>query len=214
MRIYWLVIFIALGGCDQLNESDDTVAITNQISKDEDCKITFTDDMSSKSHNLYLKFGCRRKNEFFPGKLLLEAFQRLSEKKIKRDKYSISDSRTKYYDISYGNLKKIESQLKVFEKHFNLLLDNDDVLFSQNLHPELKNNVISQPWYELMFKDLQKSRKPWKFSGFYLKDDPLGKFVFFGEEIENEVIIYCSYKLAKKGEPVDNRIYGVGVIPL
>lgn len=220
-NFFMRVLFILFGitffvSCQQLTESDTISKELSILSKKNSCQIGFLDQKIDQTTELVLKLNCTPKSEFIAGKILLEGCRLLDKKNVKRDYCSIvSSDNQSLAKIKWEDHIEIYNKKKAFEKHFRLLLESDRKEIEKSLHESINEKLTSQLWYDRMFEMMKTKKTKWDFEGVAIKKQNSETYLLFGKRLQNEVIIWMSYKFSKENKIIsDNKIYGIGVIPL
>jgi hypothetical protein len=215
------LIFIGLFifGCQEPKEGDIIESEVTKISSRENCELTVIEKQKSTTNDkLSISFNCDDKDDFFPGKIMLEVYESLIDENIKREFYSIENKKKKienYDSVSFDDLQRIRKVKKRFDTHFELLKNLDKVKLAELIDNQLKSEVVNTEWYNDMFKNLKNNRQKWNFNGFGMNKIDSGTYLIFANKLDEEVIIYFTYLFIKDKSFVDDpHIYGLGIIPL
>ena len=211
--LFALVTSTTIFSCQQIGDADTINTEMTALMKEEKCLLSWTDQTSSKDRKFIIDMQSKLINDFVPGKVIFSAYQRLKAKGIKPGVFEIKSGNQQYYSIKFKNLASVEKKLEVFEKHFGLLLDNKkEELLAQSI-PAVRNGADTAQWFNNMTQSMASNKKSWKFSGFILNENEGVRYLVLGKEIENDVIVYLSYKVGENDNLDDHQIYGVGYVP-
>ena len=113
-------------------------------------------------------------------------------------------------------MRGILKKEKTFERHFQLLIDGKRDDIKNLIHPKVVKQIDdNHEWFEKLLENMKVRQKGWELAGVSIKEQDSEFYAIFGKELENEVIIWMSYKFSKKDHLIyDDRIYGIGIIPL
>jgi len=208
-----LVTTTILFGCQQIGDANTVKTEMMALMTEEKCLLSWTDQTSSSDRTFVIDLQSKLINDFVPGRLIFSAYQRLKAKDIKPGVFEIKSGDQQYYSIEFKNLASIERKLEVFEKHFDLLLKNKkDELLSQSI-TTVREGADTAAWFNNMATSMALNKKSWKFSGFILNENEGVRYLVLGKEVEQEVIVYLSYKIGEDDNLDDDKIYGVGFVP-
>ena len=209
------IIWILLSGCDS-KATYNVAEEIEKISKAENCELGFVDDFGPKGKKITIQCKCTPKDDFFLGKLLLSTYWAFERAKIKRDVFKVKTPQGQdFYGLKTKDLRHYSKLEERFQKNFEILKACKRETFETFLDSEALKQLSNSPWYEPMFERFKQKNENWVFNGFGIQNRDGEEYIFFANTIPNEVIIYMSYKLSANGEYVgDDKIYGMGVIPL
>ena len=217
MRVFiGVCCVLLLFSCQQIKEGEIIAKEVKLISKENGCELGFLDQKIDQSSDLIIKLKCTHRSEFFPGRLVLDFFERLNKEGIKRNRYSVKDSKNKTLCVlEFKDAQNILKKKKIFEEDFQLLLHSEKSMFLNKIHDSIKTKIVAEPWFVNMFEVIKSMNIGWEFEGVLVQEQDRELYTIFGKKLENEVIVWISYKLSSKGKFIsDDRIYGVGVLPL
>lgn len=214
IQIAMLMMVLMVSGCQQMKEGDTITTVIDQLSDQEDCQLGYLDQSTGNLTKLTITLGCNKEDDFFPGKIVLSAFEMLNKKTITRQLYSVNGKADENYGVfDFQQLKEITIKKHLFVQHITLM--NDKNQLDKLLHNSLKEKTINEPWYSRMFESYKVKQKGWEFDGFVYEDHDTVSYVTFGSRLENEAIIWFSYQLREKKQfSNDDKLYGIGIIPL